>query len=171
MREDIEKRLDVVQTAVKSAGFSLYTFLLAFLNTCNQHQSSQVSQILKYHGSELFAAMAARQLDVANDWMLSTIHLKVAAEAKPLTRYFRPDQQTPVSQILSRFSLRDVLHDAEVLAPTIYDLFQHIGLPDFVGSSGRNHNLVCAVTVFLKLQTNSGLDSCHFTLHAHEIEK
>ena len=129
-REYDDKKLDMVLGAVKAAGFSLYTFLLAIFNTRNQHRSSQVSQMLKYHGSELFTAMATRQPGVAHDWMLSSIRQKVAAEASALTRYFRPEQHTPVHEILARFSLTDVLHDAEMLAPTIYDIFQHVGLPD-----------------------------------------
>jgi hypothetical protein len=112
--EDEEKkeddRLNKALRLVEGVGYpTLHTFLKALLATNDQHRSSQVSRMLIQHGSSLLDSIRQRQPKVANDWAISTVRQLVAAEGDRLAQQFKPEQKQPVSEILKKFSMTELV--------------------------------------------------------------
>lgn len=103
---------------------SMHDFLRKLLTTRHPVRSSQVSNLLTFHGHDLLNLIRDRHPSVANDWALSTARQLVSSECDSLSQRFKPAPGTPVSDILHRFSLREVLSDAEILAPTLFQILQ-----------------------------------------------
>ena len=106
---------------------SMHDFLRELLTTRHPVRSSQVSNLLTFHGHDLLDLIRDRHPSVANDWAISTARQLVSSECDSLSQHFKPAPGTPVSEILHRFSLQDVLFDAETLAPTLFQILQQAG--------------------------------------------
>ncbi|KIK07043.1 hypothetical protein K443DRAFT_2541 [Laccaria amethystina LaAM-08-1] len=87
---------------------------------------------------------------IANDWAISTARQLVSSKCDTLSQHFKPAPGTPVSEILHRFSLREVLSDAQTLAPTLFQILQQAGgmLSTSQDKPSRKHpDLVLATTL------------------------
>jgi hypothetical protein len=123
---DVEQ-LRVVWHSIRGAGFkSLCDYLHTLFNTRDSVLSAQVSQMLLHHRPELLNSIHACHPDMAINWALSTSAECIKAKWKVLVREFQPAQGAPITDILMRFSLQQVLAQTEVLAPSLYDLLQRV---------------------------------------------
>ncbi|KIK10388.1 hypothetical protein K443DRAFT_312 [Laccaria amethystina LaAM-08-1] len=86
----------------------------------------QLRVMLLHHGPELLNSIHACHPDMAINWALSTSAECIKAKWKVLVREFQPAQGAPITDILMRFSLQQVLAQTEVLAPLLYDLLQRV---------------------------------------------
>ncbi|KAJ7686218.1 hypothetical protein B0H17DRAFT_1137076 [Mycena rosella] len=104
-------RIGQVLDAVKTTGYrTLHEFLAELLATKDQHQSSQVSQMLILHGHELLDLIHSHRLEVVTQW--------ISKAAGSILRLSPPQNQS-VTATLQNFSLESVLADAEYIAPTL----------------------------------------------------
>jgi len=144
-QEEVVK-LNSALNGITNAGYpTLYSFTSALINTKDPARSSQVSRMLAKHGHSLLDSIQQQQPKVTNDWALSTVRQLVDAEAQRLAKHFQPQQLTPTSEILRRFSLSQFLEDAESLAPSIFQILQQIGFPESSNSLAgavKNRDLV-----------------------------
>ncbi|KAJ6587607.1 hypothetical protein DFH09DRAFT_1274488 [Mycena vulgaris] len=103
-------RIRHVLDAVKTAGYkTLHEFIPDLLGTKDQHQSSQVSQMLINHGEELLDLILGYQ----------GCGEILYAEGVKLAQRLRPEQGQSVTTTLAEFSLERILADAEYIAPTL----------------------------------------------------
>ncbi|EDR03084.1 uncharacterized protein LACBIDRAFT_331856 [Laccaria bicolor S238N-H82] len=136
---------------------SMHDFLRKLLTTRHPVRSSQVSNLLTFHGHDLLNLIRDRHPSVANDWALSTARQLVSSECDSLSQRFKPAPGTSVSDILHRFSLREVLSDAEILAPTLFQILQQACgmLSTSQDQPSRKHpDLVLATTLLPRHRSN-----------------
>lgn len=120
-------RISEVLGAVAEAGYgSLFEFMDELFTTRDRQQSSQVSQMLIAHGSEILDSIRTRQPQVANNWISQCSGEMIAIEGKRLADYLRPTQGQKVSSILESFSLERILKNAETIAPTFCNALSHV---------------------------------------------
>ncbi|KAJ6582743.1 hypothetical protein B0H10DRAFT_2235208 [Mycena sp. CBHHK59/15] len=113
-------RIRHVLDAVKTAGYkTLHEFLTDLITTKDQHQSSQVSQMLINHGQELLDIIRSRQPVLVSQWVTRVAGEILKEEGAKLAQYLRPSQGQGISTTLANFSLERILANAEAIAPTL----------------------------------------------------
>ncbi|KAJ7840189.1 hypothetical protein B0H14DRAFT_2245794, partial [Mycena olivaceomarginata] len=103
---------------------TLHEFLAELLPAKDQHQSSQVSQMLINHGHELLDLIRLRQPEMVAQWISKAAGSILAEEGAKLAQLLRPPQHQSVTVILQSFSLERILADAESIAPTSACFFE-----------------------------------------------
>ncbi|KAJ6599851.1 hypothetical protein DFH09DRAFT_901936, partial [Mycena vulgaris] len=113
-------RIRHVLDAVKTAGYkTLHEFIADLLGTKDQHQSSQVSQMLINHGEDLLDSIRTRQPALVSQWVTKVAGEILCVEGAKLAQHLRPEQGQSVTTTLAEFSLERILADAEYIAPTL----------------------------------------------------
>ncbi|KAJ7850786.1 hypothetical protein B0H14DRAFT_2224406, partial [Mycena olivaceomarginata] len=120
-------RIAQVLDAMKTAGYkTLHEFLADLLATKDQHQSSQVSQMLINHGHELLDLIRSRQPELISVWISKVAGEVLAEEGTRLVQLLRPPINQSVHITLANFSLEKLLADAAYLAPTLCFLLRSL---------------------------------------------
>ncbi|KAJ7869595.1 hypothetical protein B0H14DRAFT_3579250 [Mycena olivaceomarginata] len=153
-------RIGEVLNAVKDAGYkTLHEFLTDLMVTKDQHQSSQVSQMLINHGHELLDLIRARQPELVSEWITRVAGEILKDEGAKLAQHLRPPQGQGVSTTLANFSLERILADAEYIAPTLCFLLRSLARED--GEDGTqkdkrgNIDLVVTTVICMLSQTRN----------------
>ncbi|KAJ6563464.1 hypothetical protein B0H10DRAFT_2239438 [Mycena sp. CBHHK59/15] len=109
-------RIRHVLDAVKTAGYkTLHEFLTDLITTKDQHQSSQVSQMLINHGQELLDIIRSRQPVLVSQWVTRVAGEIFKEEGAKLAQYLRPSQGQGISTTLANFSLERILATPRLL--------------------------------------------------------
>lgn len=146
-------RIGQVLEAVKGAGYkTLHEFLADLMATKDQHQSSQVSQMLINHGHELLDLIRARQPELVSQWITKAAGEILGEEGANLVQLLRPPQLQNVSTTLANFSLERTLADAEYAAPTLCFLLRSLARGSEADDAAttekrRDTDLVCDKSV------------------------
>ncbi|KAJ7692638.1 hypothetical protein B0H14DRAFT_2419764, partial [Mycena olivaceomarginata] len=148
-------RITQVLGAAKAAGYrTLHEFLSELITTKDQHQSSQVSQMLIFHGHELLDLIRKRQPEMVSQWISKAAGGVLAEEGTQLAQLLRPPQGQSVTATLQSFSLERILADAEDIAPTLCALLKMLTRgcdEDTVNSAGRRDVDLVVTTVICML--------------------
>ncbi|KAJ6530447.1 hypothetical protein B0H10DRAFT_1861914 [Mycena sp. CBHHK59/15] len=154
-------RIRHVLDAVKTAGYkTLHEFLTDLITTKDQHQSSQVSQMLINHGQELLDIIRSRQPVLVSQWVTRVAGEILKEEGAKLAQYLRPSQGQGISTTLANFSLERILANAEAIAPTLCFLLRSMTREE-TGDNGpakekrRNIDLVVTTIICMLAQARN----------------
>ncbi|KDQ57976.1 hypothetical protein JAAARDRAFT_107360, partial [Jaapia argillacea MUCL 33604] len=137
-------------------GFTtLYEFLDSLLKTKDQQLSSRMTKMISMHGPELLDSIRCRKPDVVDAWSWNNMATIVSQEGKKLAELLRPVPNEPISVLLERFDLGEVLLEAEKLAPCICSLLREAGIGKKEPSKRRDENLVFAMMICMLAQARS----------------
>ncbi|KAJ6543340.1 hypothetical protein B0H10DRAFT_1854245, partial [Mycena sp. CBHHK59/15] len=146
---------------VKTAGYkTLHEFLTDLITTKDQHQSSQVSQMLINHGQELLDIIRSRQPVLVSQWGYQGCRGNFKEEGAKLAQYLRPSQGQGISTTLANFSLERILANAEAIAPTLCFLLRSMTREE-TGDNGpakekrRNVDLVVTTIICMLAQARN----------------
>ncbi|KAJ7692577.1 hypothetical protein B0H17DRAFT_933920, partial [Mycena rosella] len=165
-------RIGQVLDAVKTTGYRiLHEFLAELLATKDQHQSSQVSQMLILHGHEFLDLIRSRQPEVVTQWISKAAGSILVEEGAKLAQRLSPPQNQSVTATLQNFSLESVLADAEYIAPTLCMLLRTLARgsdPESLagGEGRRNTDLVITTVICMLAQTRNEKSSEYQTTMA-----
>jgi uncharacterized protein YdaT len=146
-RRQKRSRIDNAMTALKACGFpTFHDFLADVLTAEDPAQSSHISQVIINHGTDLLDLIRKRRRDIADDWIITGHRELLSAECKALASHFRPRHGASITEILSAFSIKGFLSQAERVAPLVCDVLRQIGFPENASNSKyKDRQLVSSI--------------------------
>jgi hypothetical protein len=106
------------------AGYStLFSFMKAVYSTQNQHMSSQVTQMVSKHATELLDLVQNRDSTTSTTtWVKHNFARILASEVDIICSRLRPTRGGDVSDVLREFSLDRVLRNVNTDAPNLQEI-------------------------------------------------
>ena len=140
-----------VLSCMTDCGFgSLHGYLHRLMTTKAQHASSQASKLLIKEGTGLLNDMRNKQPGVVNQWAAAATGEILANEGHKLASHLRPQQGRPLTEIMNKFSLTQILADAESLAPTLCRLLREFATNGAVPTAERRDSDLVSTLSFLE---------------------
>ncbi|KAJ3518753.1 hypothetical protein NMY22_g13525 [Coprinellus aureogranulatus] len=106
---------------------TLFQFMKDIFTTKDQHLSSQVSKMVGNHATELLSFIKDRDgTGKTTTWIKTNFAEVLAREMEQVVEYLRPKRKGEVSEVLEKFSLVNLLLEADILAPNLRELVSEL---------------------------------------------
>jgi hypothetical protein len=111
----------ILDLCLSSAGFKkFWSFLDAIMKSDDQFIKSRMAKLCSQHGAELHSHIYNHQPLMSEQWISTQIRGILDLEGRRLAQLLTPEAGTPITKILSSFSLDTFLTDVKRTAPILF---------------------------------------------------
>ncbi|TDL15504.1 hypothetical protein BD410DRAFT_684999, partial [Rickenella mellea] len=119
-------------------GFSsLSDFLDRLLSSKDQQTAALVSRYISNSGRELLEHIQRRQPTLVGEWTLEQLVNTLQHEGESLKLLLSRDQRTTITSLLEGFSMKELMEEIEVVAPTLLSVLQGVAMPGETADEAR----------------------------------